>query len=110
MRVMVNSKYFLDCESSRSSHKLRGMSSERRPSAAIVRKFHARTAKATDLTLERALKIEPVDEKPAGELRALLQRYGNQNFSFFAGTPFHDIREIFHAIDPQPHEVLCDAG
>jgi 16S rRNA A1518/A1519 N6-dimethyltransferase RsmA/KsgA/DIM1 with predicted DNA glycosylase/AP lyase activity len=40
----------------------------------------------------------------------LLQRYGNQNFSFFGGTSFHDIREIFHAIDPQPGEVFCDAG
>jgi hypothetical protein len=86
------------------------MSSERRSSAAIVRKFHARKAEATDLTLERALKIEPVDEKRADELPALLQRHGNQNFSFFGGTPFHEIREIFGAIDPQPHEVFCDAG
>jgi hypothetical protein len=86
------------------------MSSERRPGAATVRKFHARTAEATDSILERALKIEPVEEKQAGALPALLQRYGNQNFSFFGGTPFHDIREIFRAIDPQPHEVFCDAG
>jgi hypothetical protein len=86
------------------------MSSERRSGSAIVRKFHARTAKATDLTLERTLKIEPVDEKRADELPALLQRYGNQNFSFFGGTPFHESREIFRAIDPQPGEVFCDAG
>ena len=86
------------------------MSSEPRSSSAIVRKFHARAAKATDLTLERALKIAPVDEKRADELPALLQRYGNQNFSFFGGTPFHEIREIFRAIDPQPDEVFCDAG
>jgi hypothetical protein len=86
------------------------MSSERRPGSAIVRKFHARAAIATDLTLERALKIEPVDEKRADELPALLQRYGNQNFSFFGGTPFREIREIFRAIDPQPDEVFCDAG
>src|SRR4051812_34459790 len=86
------------------------MSSKRHSGSAIVRKFHARTAKATDLTLERALKIEPVDEKRADELPALLQRYGNQNFSFFGGTPFHEIREIFRAISPQPHEVFCDAG
>jgi ferredoxin len=86
------------------------MSSERRSSAAIVRKFHARTVEATDLTLERALKIEPVDEKRADELPALLQRHGNQNFTFFGGSPFHEIREIFRAIDPQPHEVFCDAG
>src|SRR4051794_3703539 len=86
------------------------MSSERRPGAAIVRKFHARAAEATDLTLERALKIEPIDEKRADELPTLLQRYGNQNFSFFGGTPFHEVREIFRAIDPQADEVFCDAG
>ncbi len=40
----------------------------------------------------------------------MLHRYGNQNFTFFGGTPFHEIREIFRAIDPQPHEVFCDAG
>ncbi len=86
------------------------MSSERRSGSAIVRKFHARTAKATDLTLERALQIEPDDEKRADGLPALLQRYGNQNFSFFGGTPFHESREIFRAIDPQPREMFCDAG
>jgi hypothetical protein len=86
------------------------MSSERYPGSAIVRKFHARAAIATDLTLERALKIEPVDEKRADELPTLLQRYGNQNFSFFGGTPFHEVREIFRAIDPKPDEVFCDAG
>jgi precorrin-6B methylase 2 len=86
------------------------MSSERRPGSAIVRKFHARTVEATDLILERALQIEPVDEKRADELPALLQRYGNQNFSFFSGTPFHEVREIFRAIRPQPNEVFCDAG
>jgi hypothetical protein len=86
------------------------MSSERRPSSTIVRKFHARAAEATDLTIERALKIEPVDEKRADELPALLQRHGNQNFTFFGGTPFHEVREIFHAINPQPHQVFCDAG
>jgi precorrin-6B methylase 2 len=86
------------------------MSSERRSSSAIVRKFHTRAAEATDLTLERALKIEPVDEKHADELTALLQRHGNQNFTFFGGTPFHEVREIFRAINPQPHEVFCDAG
>jgi predicted RNA methylase len=86
------------------------MSSERRPSAAIVRKFHARTVEATDSILERALRIAPGDEKDGGALPALLQRHGNQNFTFFGGTPFHEIREIFHAIDPQPDEVFCDAG
>jgi hypothetical protein len=86
------------------------MSSERRSSSAIVRKFHARTAQAADLTLERALKIEPVDEKRADGLPGLLHRYGNQNFSFFGGTPFHESREIFRAIGPQPGEVFCDAG
>ncbi|HXO68306.1 MAG TPA: hypothetical protein VN838_05030 [Bradyrhizobium sp.] len=86
------------------------MSSERRSGTTIVRKFHARATKATDLTLERALKIEPVDEKRANELPALLHRYGNQNFSFFGGTPFHESREIFRAIQPQPEEVFCDAG
>jgi hypothetical protein len=86
------------------------MSSERRAGAAIVRKFHACAAEATDLTLERALKIEPVDEKRADELPALLQRYGNQNFSFFGGTPFHEVREIFRAIRPRKDEVFCDAG
>ncbi len=85
------------------------MSSERRPGAAIVRKFHTRAVKAADSILGRALQIEPVDEKHA-ELPALLHRYGNQNFSFFGGTPFHEVREIFRAISPQPHEVFCDAG
>jgi hypothetical protein len=86
------------------------MSSERRPGAAIVRKFHARTAEAADSILERALRIEPVDEKRADELPALLHRFGNQNFTFFGGTPFHEIREIFRAIKPQPDELFCDAG
>jgi precorrin-6B methylase 2 len=86
------------------------MSSERRTRAAIVRKFHQGSAAATDSILERALRIAPGDEKRGGELPALLQRYGNQNFTFFGGTPFLEIREIFRAINPQPHEVFCDAG
>jgi precorrin-6B methylase 2 len=86
------------------------MSSERRPRAAIVRKFHARTAQATDSILERALRIAPGDEERDAALPALLHRYGNQNFSFFGGTPFHEIREIFRAIDPQPDQLFCDAG
>jgi hypothetical protein len=76
----------------------------------MVRKFHARTAEAADSILERALGIEPVDEKRADELPALLHRYGNQNFTFFGGTPFHEIREIFRCLNPQPDEVFCDAG
>jgi precorrin-6B methylase 2 len=86
------------------------MSSERRSGAAIVRKFHQGSAEATDSILERALRIAPGDEDRDGALPALLQRYGNQNFSFFGGTPFHEIREIFRAISPQPHETFCDAG
>jgi SAM-dependent methyltransferase len=86
------------------------MSSERRPGAAIVRKFHARTARATDSILERALRITSGDEERDGALPALLHRYGNQNFSFFGGTPFHEIREIFRALDPQPDQLFCDAG
>ena len=76
----------------------------------MVRKFHARTAEAADSILERALRIAPGDEDRDGALPALLQRYGNQNFTFFGGTPFHEVREIFRAISPQPHEVFCDAG
>jgi hypothetical protein len=86
------------------------MSSERRTRAAIVRKFHEGSAQATDSILERALRIAPGDEKRGGELPELLQRFGNQNFSFFGGTPFQESREIFRAIDPQPHELFCDAG
>jgi hypothetical protein len=86
------------------------MSSERRSGAAIVRKFHARTIEAADSILEDALRIAPGDENNGGALPALLQRHGNQNFTFFGGTPFREIREIFRAIDPQPHEVFCDAG
>jgi ferredoxin len=86
------------------------MSSERRPRAAIVRKFHQGSAEATDSILERALWISPGDEDRDGALPALLQRFGNQNFSFFGGTPFHEVREIFRAIRPQPHQVFCDAG
>jgi hypothetical protein len=86
------------------------MSSERRTRAAIVRKFHQGSAEATDSILERALRITPGDEKRGGELPELLQRFGNQNFSFFGGTPFHETREIFRAISPQPDEVFCDAG
>jgi 16S rRNA A1518/A1519 N6-dimethyltransferase RsmA/KsgA/DIM1 with predicted DNA glycosylase/AP lyase activity len=56
------------------------------------------------------LRIAPGEEKRGGALPALLHRYGNQNFSFFGGTPFYEIREIFHAINPQPHELFCDAG
>jgi hypothetical protein len=86
------------------------MSSERRTRTAIVRKFHEGSAEATDSILERALRIAPGDEKRSGELPDLLQRFGNQNFTFFGGTPFHEIREIFRAINPQPHEMFCDAG
>ena len=86
------------------------MSSERRTRAAIVRKFHQGSTEATDSILERALRIAPGDEDRDGALPALLQRYGNQNFSFFGGTPFHEVREIFRSIRPQPHEVFCDAG
>jgi hypothetical protein len=86
------------------------MSSERGAGAAIVRKFHARTMQATDSILERALRIVPGGEKNGGALPALLQRHGNQNFTFFGGTPFPEIREIFRAVDPQPHELFCDAG
>jgi hypothetical protein len=86
------------------------MSSERRTRTAIVRKFHQGSAEAADSILERALRIAPGDEDRDGELPALLQRYGNQNFTFFGGTPFHEIREIFRAVGPQPHEVFCDAG
>jgi precorrin-6B methylase 2 len=86
------------------------MSSERRPAAGIVRKFHEKAAEVTDSNLERALRIAPVNEKRAGELPALLHRFGNQNFTFFGGTPFPEIREIFRSLDPQPGEVFCDAG
>jgi precorrin-6B methylase 2 len=86
------------------------MSSERRPRAAIVREFHHGSAEATNSILERALRIAPGDEDRDDALPALLQRYGNQNFSFFGGTPFLEIREIFRAISPQPDEVFCDAG
>src|SRR4051794_21147108 len=86
------------------------MSSERRSSPTLVRKFHARTAEATDATLESALRIASGRKKSGGELPALLQRHGNQNFTFFGGTPFAEIREIFAAIDPQPHELFCDVG
>jgi precorrin-6B methylase 2 len=85
------------------------MSSERRPIAAIVRKFHDGTAEATDSILERALRIAPGDEKRAGDLPALLHRFGNQNFTF-EGMSFHEIREIFRVISPQPDELFCDAG
>jgi hypothetical protein len=86
------------------------MSSERRTGATIVRKFHEGSVEATDSILERALRIAPCDEKRGGELPALLRRFGNQNFSFFGGTPFHEVREIFRAISPQQNEVFCDAG
>jgi hypothetical protein len=85
------------------------MSSERRSSAEIVREFHEGAAKAIDSILERALRIAPGSEKRAGELPALLHRFGNQNFTF-EGTSFHEIREIFRAINPQPDELFCDAG
>src|SRR3979490_1165688 len=103
---MVNSKHFLGCVSSIRSHKLSRMSSERRPIAAIVRKFHDGTAEATDSILERALRIAPRDEKRAGELPALLHRFGNQNFTF-EGMSFHQIREIFRVISPRPDELFC---
>src|ERR1700730_8191773 len=86
------------------------MSSERRSGAAIVRKFHQGSAEAADPILERALRIAPGDEDRDGALPELLQRYGNQNFTFFGGTPFHEIREIFRAINPRQDEMFCDAG
>jgi hypothetical protein len=85
------------------------MSSERRPAAAIVRKFHEGAVKATDSILERALQISPGNEKRIGELPALLHRFGNQNFTF-EGTSFHETREIFRSLDPQPDQLFCDAG
>jgi predicted RNA methylase len=85
------------------------MSSERPPTAKIIREFHEGTAKATDSILERALRIVPGDEKRVGELPALLHRFGNQNFTF-EGMSFYEVREIFRSLDPQPDEVFCDAG
>ena len=85
------------------------MSSERRPIGKIIRKFHEGTAEATNSVLERALRIAPGNEKRAGELPALLRRYGNQNFTF-EGTSFHEAREIFRAINPKSGELFCDAG
>jgi precorrin-6B methylase 2 len=85
------------------------MSSERRPVAKIVREFHEGKAEAADSTLERALGIALTSEKRIGELPALLHRFGNQNFTF-EGTSFHEAREIFRAINPQPDELFCDAG
>jgi 16S rRNA A1518/A1519 N6-dimethyltransferase RsmA/KsgA/DIM1 with predicted DNA glycosylase/AP lyase activity len=55
------------------------------------------------------LHIAPGKEKRSGELPALLHRFGNQNFTF-EGTSFHEIREIFRSLDPQPGELFCDAG
>jgi hypothetical protein len=85
------------------------MSSERRAIAAIIRKFHEGAAEATDSSLERALGVAPANEERAGELPALLHRFGNQNFTF-EGTSFHESREIFRCLGPQPHELFCDAG
>lgn len=84
------------------------MSSEGQPAAAIVRKFHE-GAQVSNSILERALHISLGNEKRAGELPALLHRFGNQNFTF-EGTSFHETREIFHAIDPRPDQLFCDAG
>jgi hypothetical protein len=85
------------------------MSSERRAIAAIIRKFHEGAAEAADSSLERALGVAPANEKRVGELPALLHRFGNQNFTF-EGTSFHESREIFRCLGPQPHELFCDAG
>ena len=85
------------------------MSSERRPIAKIIREFHEGAAEATNSVLERALRIAPANEKRVGELPALLHRFGNQNFTF-EGTSFPESREIFRCLDPQPHELFCDAG
>jgi hypothetical protein len=38
-----------------------------------------------------------------------LHRFGNQNFTF-EGTSFHESREIFRGLNPQPDELFCDAG
>jgi hypothetical protein len=86
------------------------MSSERRTRASIVRKFHQGSAEAADSILERALRIAPGDEDHDDALPEFLQRYGNQNFSFFGGTPFHETREIFRAINLRKDEMFCDAG
>ncbi len=86
------------------------MSSERRTGTEIVRKFHAGTTEAADSILERALLIAPGEENDAGDLPALLHRFGNQNFTFFGGTSFHETREIFRAINPRKDEMFCDAG
>ncbi|WP_375414239.1 hypothetical protein [uncultured Bradyrhizobium sp.] len=55
------------------------------------------------------MRVVPGNEKQAGELPALLHRFGNQNFTFEA-TSFHEAREIFRAIDPRPDQLFCDAG
>lgn len=86
------------------------MSSERRIRATLVQEFHAGEIEAADSILERALRIERADEKRAGELPELLHRYGNQNFTFFGGTPFGEIREVFRALSPAREEIFCDAG
>jgi protein-L-isoaspartate O-methyltransferase len=83
------------------------MSSDGKAFAAIVRAFHASSAKESAM-LARALRITPLRER-SGELTSLLRRFGNQNFEF-ASMPLHELREVFHAVELGPNDLFCDAG
>ncbi len=90
------------------------MSSKAQRGAATIRRFHDAVAgrdapDIADSDLESALQIALGDERRIGALPALLRRFGNHNFGFERAT-FHDIREIFRAVSPQPGELFCDAG
>lgn len=83
------------------------MSSERNPTA-VISAFH-RGAAIEDLVLARAIGLSRASEQRSAGLPSLLRRFGNQNFEF--GTlSFRELREIFHAVTFEPHDLFCDAG
>jgi precorrin-6B methylase 2 len=84
------------------------MSSDRKTIAAIVRAYHASSADE-HATIARALRIGPAGVERSGKLPSLLRRFGNNNFEF-ASMPFHELREIFRAVELGPGDLFCDAG
>lgn len=75
----------------------------------IVRSYHARGDAAQEALLAEALCLAPPRAERGPELLTLLQRYGNQNFTFGA-TSFAELRRIFWLVRPRRDQIFCDVG
>lgn len=87
----------------------RSVSQRGRSRRQIVRAYHARGDAGQEALLAEALCLSSQGTERAPELLTLLQRYGNQNFTFGA-TSFGELRRIFRLIRPRKDQIFCDVG